>query len=338
MRSRMWSAGWAVALVCSSWSALAAAEVPCSDCEERQAIVYRDAGSATPIAELWRGFDGEWERAYELARVPLLVDGRLWEITTRTIGIPWVDCFCVMEAAGREADDPEALCTKKLQVKWPTAVGPLPGQERALAETPSDCGGEGGAYAPSFTYQGIFDGLVALSVRGSSNGCGAHTTEWVTFGATGLPAGGQRPLWDEREGARIAEAGQQAAVAKFIEQNDERSADDMNALRLVPMDLRAMSARWNEGYLQPSWLLSREACFACSNGLWTSYTEAAWVTPDVPLPSPLMPHAALAPALRSLAALVPDAIGFALLPAVSLAPDLLAPAAPLPKQRAAQPL
>ena len=305
----------------------ATAASTCSDCEEQTAIVYRDGKGITPIAELWRGWGGQWERQHELARVPLLVDGTVWELTSRPVGVPWLDCACVSEAARRDDYDADERCTKTRTVDWPVAVGPLPGQEVSLASKPGDCGGEGGSYAPQLTYLGIFDGLVTLSARGSSNGCGAHAVEWVTFEATGLPAGGQTPLWDEHEGARIAEAGQQAAVAKFIEQYDERSAEDMNALRLVPMDLRAMSARWNDGYLQPSWLLSREACFACSNGLWNSYTEAVWVTPEAPLPSPLMPHAALAPALRSLAALVPDAIGFAMLPAVSLPPELFAPAA-----------
>lgn len=327
MRSGAWRAAWAAVIVCSSWSVLAAAEATCSDCEEQTAIVYRDAGSATPIAELWRGFDGEWRRAYELARVPLLVDGRLWEITTRTIGIPWVDCFCVNQAAGREPDDPEVLCTKKLQVKWPTAVGPLPGQERALADTPSDCGGEGGAYAPNFTYHAIFDGLVALSVRGSSNGCGAHTSEWVKFETSALPSGERLPLWTAEEGSAIADAGKPAAVATLMEEIGGRSEEDLNELRSGAMELNAMTARWKDGRFQPEWLLSRSTCYACSNGRWNSYTEAAWVTPDVPLPSPLMPHAALAPALRSLAALVPDAIGFALLPAVSLPRELFAPAA-----------
>ena len=332
MRSGAWRAGWAAAIVCSSWSALAAAEAPCSDCEEQTAIVYRDGKGITPIAELWRGWGGQWERQYELGRVPLLVDGAVWEVTSRPVGVPWLDCSCVSEAAGRDDYDADDRCTKTRTIDWPVAVGPLPGQEVSLATKPGDCGGEGGSYAPQLTYLGIFDGLVALSARGSGNGCGAHATEWVTFEATELPAGGQKPLWDEREGARIAEAGQQAAVAKFIEQYDERSAEDMNALRLVPMDLRAMSARWNQGYLQPSWLLSREACFACSNGLWNSYTEAVWVTPEAPLPSPLMPHAALAPALRSLAALVPDAIGFALLPGMSLDAELLRPKAAAQKQ------
>ena len=332
MRSGAWRAGWAAAIVCSSWSALAAAEAPCSDCEEQTAIVYRDGKGITPIAELWRGWGGQWERQYELGRVPLLVDGAVWEVTSRPVGVPWLDCSCVSEAAGRDDYDADDRCTKTRTIDGPVAVGPLPGQEVSLATKPGDCGGEGGSYAPQLTYLGIFDGLVALSARGSGNGCGAHATEWVTFEATELPAGGQKPLWDEREGARIAEAGQQAAVAKFIEQYDERSAEDMNALRLVPMDLRAMSARWNQGYLQPSWLLSREACFACSNGLWNSYTEAVWVTFEAPLPARLAPYAMLAPALRSLAALVPDAIGFALLPGMSLDAELLRPKAAAQKQ------
>lgn len=323
--------GWAVALVCGVWSSRAEAEARCSDCEESQAVVYRDGGAVTPTAELWRGFGGEWERAYELARVPLLVDGQLWEITTRTVGIPWVDCLCVMEAVRRDEGDPEARCTQKLQTDWPTAVGPLPGQEFALADTPSDCGGEGGAYAPSFSYRGIFDGLVALSARGSSNGCGAHTTGWVTFEVTALPSGEGRPLWSAAEASAIAEAGKPAAVAKLLADFDERSSEDLAALRNGAMELNAMTASWVDGTLRPSWLLSREACFACSNGLWNSYSEAVWVTPEAPLPSRLAPHAALAPALQSLAALVPDAIGFALLPAASLPPELLAPAAPAAK-------
>jgi len=237
----------------------AAAASACSDCEEQTAIVYRDGKGITPIAELWRGWGGQWERQHELARVPLLVDGTFWELTSRPVGVPWLDCSCVSEAARRDDYDADERCTRTRTIEWPVAVGPLPGQEVPLASKPGDCGGEGGSYTPQVTYLGIFDGLVALSARGSSNGCGAHSTEWVTFEATGLPSGGQKPLWDEREGARIAEAGHQTAVAKFIEQYDERSAEEMNALRLVPMDLRAMLARWTEGYLQPSWLLSREA-------------------------------------------------------------------------------
>lgn len=310
----------------------ATATETCSDCEELSAIVYRGGNGIAPIAELWRGWGGQWERQHELARVPLLVDGTVWELTSRAVGVPWLDCACVSEAARRDDFDADERCTKTRFVDWPVAVGPLPGQEVWLASKPGDCGGEGGSYEPQLTYLGIFDGLVTLSARGSSNGCGAHATEWVTFEATGLPAGGQKPLWDDREAARIAEAGQQAAVARFIEQSGERSAEDLNALHLVPMDLRAMSARWAEGYLQPAWLLSREACFACSNGLWNSYTEAVWVTPQAPLPARLAPYAMLAPALRPLAALVPDAVGFALLPGMSLDAELFRPKAAEQKQ------
>lgn len=310
---------------------MAQGQPPCSDCEEAQAIVYRDSGGTRPTAELWRGFDGEWKRAYELARVPLLVDGAVWELTTRPIGIPWVDCFCVMEAEGRQADDSEALCTRKLQTAWPTAVGPLPGQEFAIADIPSDCGGEGGAYAPRFTYHGIFDGLVALSVRGSSNGCGAHTTEWVDFEAT-VPSSGERlPLWTAEEASAIAKAGKPAAVAKLIAEIGDRSPDDLAELHSGTMELGAMTASWKEGQLQPEWLLSRGTCYACSNGLWNSYTEAVWVRPEAPLPARLAPYAMLDPALRPLAALVQDAIGFALLPRMSLDAELLRPKEPARK-------
>lgn len=301
-----------------------AAAVRCSDCEERLAVVYRDQGGVIPDAELWRGSDGEWERVNELARVPLLVDGRLWEMTSRITPMKWMDCRCAMRLSDADLDREEQLCGRTLPVPWPIAVGPLPGQEVALAETPDDCGGEGGGYAPSVSFKAILGSQVSLIATGSSNGCGAHTNQWVTFETTEVATGDRSSVWTPEEGARTAAGGHQEAAAKLLAEVSERDADDLRDLMTGVMALNAFASHWQNGVLTPRWLLSRSACYACSNGLWNSYSEAVWVQSDEPLPARLEPYAQLPAEVASLPDLVPDALGITLLPELCFDAALLA--------------
>lgn len=309
-----WLCGSAVAL---GLAAKAQAEIGCSGCDERLAVVYRDQGGVIPAAELWRGSDGAWERVSELARAPLLVDGRLWEMTSRITPISWLDCSCAMHLSDADIDRLEQLCSRNLPVPWPIAVGPLPGQEVALAETPGDCGGEGGGYAPSVSFKAILGSQVALLASGSSNFCGAHGFEWASFETTDVATGDRSPLWTPEEGSGTAAGGHVEAVSKLMAEVSERQPEDLNDLLTGAMELDAVEVHWKNGRLAPRWLLSRPACFACGNALWSSYSEAVWVQSDEPLPARLRPYAVLPGEVATLPDLVPDAIGVTLLPEMS---------------------
>lgn len=329
MRS-VWRLAGAATLGLFGWllAVEASAAPACSDCDEALAVVYRSEGAGLPVAELWRGWGGEWERAGRLARVPLLMDGQLWEVTTQLVPVPWYDCACDRERAAAELGDAEQFCTRKFRTPWPVAVGPLPWQRVQLAKTPADCGSEGGPWPPDFTFRAVLGDLVVVQGSGSSNGCGAHTDQWASFGAVQVSEGRAVPLWDEMEAVAVARACEAASLDQlFPPGNDWLPQARLEAQGEMPK-LNAMQAVWKEGRFRPRWLISRYACFACGDSEWESYSQSAWVDLEAPLSYALQRFALLPAAFRTLSAQVPDAIGFALLPAMSLPEELLRLAPP----------
>ncbi|HEU4456840.1 MAG TPA: hypothetical protein VFR81_27480, partial [Longimicrobium sp.] len=134
--------------------------------------------------------------------------------------------------------------------------------------------------------------FLMVETRSDNYACGAHGSLHVDWATYDLRTGETVALLDSAETeAAIAREGA-AALAELRKEMEPEEA----AYREVEMT--AVEARWTaEGALRVGYQFTTGACYACSDGIWSSYSRSL-VVPAPALPRPLATYARAPEAVR----------------------------------------
>jgi hypothetical protein len=157
------------------------------------------------------------------------------------------------------------------------AVVPVLGAERDTAAADQQQGAELLGSAGPFAFVKTWRWVYA---------CGAHGMTTASFLVVDLARRTQFILFDDSTRAAVAMAHHPAAMAAFLRDTTiERIAQPDSAMFTMAVP------RYRGARLTLDYQFTGEACYACSDGRWSSYTRSV-VLPDTILPPLLQPFAA----------------------------------------------
>lgn len=289
------------------------------------ALVLRPRDEGGPITEVWRRDGLEWHRSAQRNDTLVAAGKDVWRITTRQVTSHYDDCRCMSalwDRLNREPTDAEvASCGRKATWDLPVATRVGDGKVRDLADVFNDVTGESedGWSRPSFELLGVVGSKALMVSRLYSYSCGgAHGSESAQLFVTDLSTGSRTPLWSAAEEKSTAQALRPALIEKAVAAGMQ-TREEFDDLPIPDIGAPALRPRWTGLRFTPDWLLTWWGCFACSDGIWGSYSRSLWLPAGTAMPPSLAAYN-LTPQLAGLTAAVPDAV------AVSLVPRGLLPA------------
>jgi hypothetical protein len=232
--------------------------------------------------------DGEGRVVARRAGVFASGGGAVWAWTEGKKPGRGVDCFCLRDAEFDET----AQCPKTEPVGVADLVDALGGRRIALLEVPA---GDSLLIEPPYQEATPLAGVgpyLMLERRVYTYACGAHGSQSVEWFVYDLRTGDTVALLDSAEtAAAIAREGA-AALAELKKGMTEDEAAEADVM------LTALQARWTaEGALRVAYQFTTGACYACGDGVWSSYSRSAEV-PAPALPRPLAAYARAPEAVR----------------------------------------
>lgn len=281
------------------------------------ALVLRPREEGGPVTEVWRRDALDWRRAAQRRDTLIAVGPDLWRITTQPAVSSYTDCGC-MSALWENLDrEPtraeERSCSHKGTWKRPVAVRVGDALKRTLSDDVPDLTGEGGMSEPAFELLGVVGSKVLMVSRIFSYACGgAHGAESAELFVTDLSTGRRTPLWTDLEERRVAGALRPTLIEKAVAAGMQ-TREEFDDLLIPDIGAPALRPRWTGLRFTPDWLLTWWGCFACSDGVWGSYSRSLWLPAGDALPESLMAYT-LPAQLTGLPAAVPDAVAIGLVP------------------------
>jgi hypothetical protein len=240
-----------------------------------QAYLVWSTDSADAAETAW--IDGEGRVVARRPGVYAAGGGTVWRWTEAKT--PWkgVDCECLR--AEEYAEGAQCVATA------PVAVAALVDEsgERTIPMLVLPTG-EDLEIAPPEQEARPLSGVgpfLLVERRMETYACGAHGSVGVEWAAYDLRAGAPAALLDSAETHAATAREGAAALAELRREMEPEEA----ARREV--ELTAVEARWSpDGALRVGYQFTTGACYACSDGLWSSYTRSA-VVPAGSVPRPL---------------------------------------------------
>lgn len=276
-----------VAQIPEAANALRPADAAASASSEAYLVWSVDpAESAGRAGTAW--IDGQGRVVARRPGVYVAGGGTVWAWTEGKKPGRGVDCECLRNA--EFADD--AQCAKTAPVGVVDLVDALGGRKIALLEAPA---GDSVQIEPPEQEARPLAGVgpfLMVETRSDNYACGAHGSLHVGWDAYDLRSGDTVSLLDSAEvEAAIAREGA-AALAELRKEMDPEEV----AYREVEMT--ALEARWTpEGALRVGYQFTTGACYACSDGIWSSYSRSA-VVPAASIPRPFAEYARAPEAVR----------------------------------------
>ncbi len=218
--------------------------------------------------------------------------GAVWAWTKGTKPARGVDCECVRDNGYAE----NAQCPTTAPVGVADMVDLLGGRRIALLEVPTS-GGQidyGQMEPPSqeaWPVAGV--GPYLLMQRSIYlYGCGAHGSTGVEWSVYDLRTGDTVALLDSAETAAATAREGASALAELKKGMTEDEAAEASVM------LTMVRTRWTaDGALRADYQFTAGACYACSDGMWSSYSRSAEI-PAPALPRPLAAYARAPEAVR----------------------------------------
>jgi hypothetical protein len=236
--------------------------------------------------------DGEGRVVARRPGVYVAGGGAVWAWTKGTKPARGGDCDCLEENDFAE----DAQCPKTAPVGVADLVDALGGRRIALLEVPTsneqiDYSQMEPPEQDAWPVGGV--GPYLLMERSIyMYGCGAHGSVSVEWSVYDLRTGDTVALLDNAE---VEAATAREGAAALAELRKEMTEDEA-AVREVEMT--AVETRWTaEGALRVGYQFTTGACYACSDGIWSSYSRSL-VVPAPTLPRPLAPYARAPEAVR----------------------------------------
>jgi len=217
--------------------------------------------------------------------------GRLWRLETRRESVALPSCARLEAEDPSEAGDlqPDA---GKLEGLYLVPTGAGAGKAVAVRRLPKKVE-EGTAELEERVFVTAAVGpYLFVETRSDSYACGAHgdtaATAFVFDLTTGAPTKALAP--SERELARL----EKLARARFQEESEEEDEplDGDESPDASGFGLAASVPVWAKGRLALRHLWWAEACYACGDGAWESYTTTTEVPSEV-VPPALAEHGTL---------------------------------------------
>jgi hypothetical protein len=290
-------------LILCACAGVAFADVPPAPVEPPSTDTTKDATKAAPAVSsqeyLAWGITGEgaltaWVKAYDDGRVEVVATtpkimvaggGGVWSFVDVRTPSKLLDCECIFEKP--DADPEKGDCQTTGEVNQFRLVDALSG--RVLKDYGmASMDGNNSDYGFLETWAGFVGSAEQVAfVSSTTDGfaCGAHGSVSYSFSAIDLVTGKviaedtqMEALQKEVEDLRAKAAVEfKANAEETMLEPEEDPAKEGGALTMVyPIYPSADAA--------PMWRyqFTRDACYACSDGRWNSYSVSAWVEADKP--------------------------------------------------------
>ncbi len=286
------------------------------------ALTWQPGDKGQTKTQAWTRDDGDWRLASTLNSPHFVADGTVWQLSSDSVNIPYTNCSCVVAAYAAHGGMPDwdspvpKNCRHIAKINIPVAQQ-LGGKRRIrLTAPPQDVTGEDGESDPNYQVLGVVGSQVVVATHAYQMTCGAaHGGLASTIAVTDLHTGKPAQPWTAAEAGQASAAGRSAAIANLIKAQKLKNAKELSELKGAKFRLSALRIAWRGGHLTPSWLLTTEACYACSDGIWGSYSWSTWVNVLVPTPKNFSLFDVLPAPLSRLSSRVPDAMAIGLVPA-----------------------
>lgn len=227
----------------------------------------------------------------EVARhdgIHLAAGTHVWRVERHEGRATGLDCECVMRTDPSFATTPEA-CKIGVPTQVVTAVDLLSTEHIDLVTAPTLASVQDGESSPGVnaTIVGTVGPYLFLETYGYSFGCGAaHGNGWFTYDVIDTTTSG-RLVVDALSASEVTGI-KTAETATVLSRELANDGSVFNPDAYTVTELRP---RWQEdGKLVTEAQLTWDACYACSDGLWASYTRSIRVPTQVP--TRLQPYAA----------------------------------------------
>jgi len=219
--------------------------------------------------------------------------GAVWAWTKGTKPGRGVDCGCKREAEYAE----DAQCPSTEPVGVADLVDALGGRRIALLEIPTSNGDiDYSQLEPpgqdAWPVGGVGPYLLTMSSRYIFGCEAAHGSRGVKWAVYDLRTGDAVALLDSAETAAATAREGAAALAELKKEMTPEEAAEAD------VELTVVETRWTpDGALRVAYQFTTGACYACSDGMWSSYSRSAEV-PAPALPRPLAAYARAPEAVR----------------------------------------
>lgn len=226
----------------------------------------------------------------EVARkegVHLAAGAHVWRIERHEGRVTGLDCDCVGRADPSMTTTPDA-CKTAVPTQVVTAVDLLSTEHFDLVTAPTAVAALDGESSPGVaaTIVSTVGPYVFLETSGYSYGCGAaHGNGWVGYEVIDATTAARSVVEVVTPAEASAIKTTEAAGTLARQQAAEGAAFDPQTFTLTEV-----RPRWQaDGKLVAEAQLTWDACYACSDGLWGSYSRSARIPTRVP--ERLLPHA-----------------------------------------------
>lgn len=280
-----------------------------------EAVVWQPTAKGLPKAEIWRWDASLWQRARPASEVSWPVDGVTWTLKTQPRVVPYTLCSCLTDDEVEQiieqldrlgfAQATPARCRKRATVQVPVAISA--GKVVPLVEVPADLTSEDGSGSFEFQVFGAVGPYVLTATHADGYVCGGvHGSVASKFRVVDLRTGKAVTPWTPQLAAGVVAQTKAALLASVRKDGGEL---EFSAV----VSVSALRIGWRAGQLAPKWLITGSACYACSDGVWDSYSRSLWVA-NTTLPPLFAPVARLDARLTLLSAKLPGAIAIASMP------------------------